>query len=151
MIAEVQSWVDTPQSNRGWILVGDETTENSAKRFDSKDHANAGVRPRLEISFTGTPTAATRDVVPDLAYLEGNYPNPFQSQTTILYTLDKPQHVILELIDLQGRIIQTLIHTDQSAGLHQIRLEANELPGGVYLCRLTTETSSRYQKLVLQK
>ena len=149
LVADVQSWADTPENNFGWIMIGDEVNMTNVKRFDSRNHANATVHPVLEIHYSGTATDVTQDDLPKTALLTGNYPNPFRSQTTITYRLDTPQHVNLELVDLQGRIVRTLVHTNQGAGLHQILLEASALPDGMYIYRLTTPTSTQYKKLVL--
>lgn len=51
VIADVQSWVDNPQSDFGWILIGNEVTPTTAKRFDSKDHASPSARPALTIYY----------------------------------------------------------------------------------------------------
>ncbi len=55
MVADVQGWLDTPASNFGWIVVGDETTPATAKRFDTKDHLTEPNRPLLTVDFTPPP------------------------------------------------------------------------------------------------
>lgn len=50
--ADVQGWVDTPGSNFGWVVIGNEASPQTAKRFDSKDNNNPAVRPTLSIEFT---------------------------------------------------------------------------------------------------
>ncbi len=52
MAADVQSWLDDPASDFGWVLVGAETAPGTAKRFDSRENPNTGRRPSLEITFT---------------------------------------------------------------------------------------------------
>jgi spore coat protein A len=57
MVADVQSWLDNPVTNFGWLVLGNETGSQTAKRFDSKDNGTAGNRPRLTIDFvSGTPS-----------------------------------------------------------------------------------------------
>jgi hypothetical protein len=51
MIARVQQWLDQPASNRGWIVIGNETRATTAKRFDSREAPNASSRPSLTIEF----------------------------------------------------------------------------------------------------
>ena len=63
MVADVQGWVDDPSQNFGWILIGDESVPQTAKRFDSKDHPTASVRPTLTVEFD--PPAAGSGRVPD--------------------------------------------------------------------------------------
>ncbi len=50
LIADVQSWIDDPSSNFGWILVGDEASNGTARRFWSGDSLS-GLNPRLDITF----------------------------------------------------------------------------------------------------
>jgi|GEM_PF-2707410 len=51
MIARVQAWVDQPSSNFGWILVGNESSNLTTKRFDSREVVPAATRPALTIQF----------------------------------------------------------------------------------------------------
>jgi len=52
LVADVQSWLNDPASNFGWILIGPEAGGQSAKRFDSREHSEAERWPRLNVSFT---------------------------------------------------------------------------------------------------
>jgi hypothetical protein len=52
MAADVQSWLDTPAGNFGWIVIGDESVERTAKRFDSLQHRTAANRPVLTVYYT---------------------------------------------------------------------------------------------------
>jgi hypothetical protein len=52
LVADVQAWLDTPASNFGWILIGDESTSATAKRFDSRNNLISTVRPRLVVEYT---------------------------------------------------------------------------------------------------
>jgi len=58
-VADVQSWLDSPATNYGWIIIGDESLLGAAKRFDSREHPTAAVRPRLRIDYTPIPEPAT--------------------------------------------------------------------------------------------
>jgi len=56
LVAEVQSWVDSPSTNFGWMVRGGEASLQTAKRFDSVESTTAANRPRLTIEFTpGSP------------------------------------------------------------------------------------------------
>jgi len=55
MRADVQEWLDNPANNFGWILIGDEATIRSAKRFDSRENPVVANRPRLRVYYTVTP------------------------------------------------------------------------------------------------
>ncbi len=53
MVADVQMWLDQSQSNFGWLLLGNESTRTTAKRFDSRESTTTANRPVLEIGYTG--------------------------------------------------------------------------------------------------
>jgi hypothetical protein len=55
MVADVQGWLDAPAANFGWILIGNESVVQSAKRFDSSESTEVGDRPELEVQFTPPP------------------------------------------------------------------------------------------------
>jgi hypothetical protein len=55
MVADVQTWVDDPASNNGWILIGPENFFQSAKRFDSRENVNPDRRPALRVVFAPPP------------------------------------------------------------------------------------------------
>src|SRR5918996_431842 len=52
MVADVQSWLDDPDSNFGWLVLGDESTNVTAKRFDTRESASP---PMLTIQFIPAP------------------------------------------------------------------------------------------------
>jgi len=61
MIADVQSWLDDPANNFGWILRhAEEATRGSARRISSRERLSKSQRPVLEITYTPGPTATER-------------------------------------------------------------------------------------------
>lgn len=52
MVADVQAWLDDPASAQGWVLIGNESTARSAKRFASRENADTLARPELTVVFT---------------------------------------------------------------------------------------------------
>jgi len=52
LVADVQGWLDSPGTNYGWLLLGDEKTTPSAKRFDTRENPVEANRPKLTVEFT---------------------------------------------------------------------------------------------------
>jgi hypothetical protein len=52
MVSDVQGWLDDPSSNFGWILVGNEGANRTARRFDARENNTTARRPQLTIVFT---------------------------------------------------------------------------------------------------
>lgn len=55
-VSDVQGWLDDPEANFGWVILGNEESATTTKRFDSREHEDPTVRPVLRIEFA-TPSA----------------------------------------------------------------------------------------------
>lgn len=88
--------------------------------------------------------------VGERAELGQNFPNPFSGATTIPFTLQQPSRVELSICDAAGAFIHTLWQGEKSAGTHQVEFRAEDLPSGIYVYRLTTESgvTSRLMTIV---
>ncbi|NQT25254.1 endonuclease/exonuclease/phosphatase family protein [candidate division KSB1 bacterium] len=68
--------------------------------------------------------------------LGNNYPNPFNSSTTISYSMKKSSHVSLNIYNVHGRIIDTLINEYQFADTYFVHFDANNYTSGIYFYKL---------------
>jgi glucose/arabinose dehydrogenase len=53
IVTDIQQWVDVPSDNNGWILIGNETQNQTTKRFDSKENPTEANRPLMVIEYLG--------------------------------------------------------------------------------------------------
>ncbi|WP_234572360.1 DUF4347 domain-containing protein [Rhodohalobacter sp. 614A] len=83
--------------------------------------------------------------------LEQNYPNPFNPVTVINYQLPVNSEVRLEIFDMAGRQITTLVNTRQTAGTYSVNFDGSNLSSGVYMYRLEASGISLTKKLTLIK
>ncbi len=84
--------------------------------------------------------------------LEANYPNPFNPGTTLRFHLGSPTFTTLEIFDILGNRVETLIQQNLSSGMHQIHFDAKHLSSGVYFYQLkTTQGFLDTQQMVLVK
>ncbi len=95
-------------------------------------------------------------VVPGAAVLHGNYPNPFNPSTQIVFELATAQEVQLVVYDIRGRQVRKLVAEPLAAGAHEITWHGRDdqgrgLPSGIYLYRLVTPQSSQGGRMVLSK
>jgi agmatine deiminase len=80
------------------------------------------------------------------------FPNPFTSQINFGFTLKESSHVNLEIFDLQGRKIASLLNETKSTGQHQIIWEASaKMPEGVYMTRIIAGNHVFTRKIVLTR
>ncbi len=96
------------------------------------------------------------DKVPEKFHLYPNYPNPFNTSTVIRYDLPQANIITLEIYNLLGQKVKTLVNSFQSSGQHQILWDGREdkgkqLSSNLYICRLQVGNVIKFQKLVLQK
>jgi hypothetical protein len=78
------------------------------------------------------------------------YPNPVSSSATIQFSIPHSSEVKIELFDLQGRKIQTIAEGNYRSGNHQLEFEIENLPPGIYLLQLQTDSGIESQKLIIQ-
>ena len=80
--------------------------------------------------------------------LAQNYPNPFGDNTTITYTLEQSGKVLLQVFDVTGREVKTLVRRTQSPGVHQVVFHSGDLPSGLYIYRLITPMGVSSKKMM---
>lgn len=90
--------------------------------------------------------------VPNSLQLHQNFPNPFNPFTVISYQLAENSVVSLEIFDMVGRKVETLIYNERkAAGSHEIRFDASSLSSGVYIYQLTSGNQTLSRKFTLIK
>ena len=89
--------------------------------------------------------------LPQTYKLNQNYPNPFNPTTTISYELPENSNVTLQVYDMTGRQVATLVNGTVQAGSHRISFDASGLSSGIYLYRLTAGSSVISRKLTVLK
>ncbi|RCK73970.1 MAG: peptidase S8 and S53, subtilisin, kexin, sedolisin [Ignavibacteriae bacterium] len=80
-----------------------------------------------------------------------NYPNPFNPTTVISYSIPDEALVTLEIYDVLGSKVATLVNELKTAGNYNINFDASNLSGGIYFYRLTAGKYSSFKKMVLIK
>jgi len=88
---------------------------------------------------------------PTRTRLIDNYPNPFNSNTTIRFMLMQGSKVRLAVSDLQGREIALLVDEWRSAGTHTVAFRGSGLPSGAYIARLTVGDMIRIRRISLAR
>jgi photosystem II stability/assembly factor-like uncharacterized protein len=80
-----------------------------------------------------------------------NRPNPFSGRTVISYSLQSATDVTLDVYDLSGRLVRTLVNGTKSPGIHRALWNANGRSAGLYFCRLRTGDFESTRKMVVIK
>jgi photosystem II stability/assembly factor-like uncharacterized protein len=103
-------------------------------------------------SITRTSTDLEDDTHPPDRFITlSNYPNPFNASTVIRYSLPEKSDVRIEIYNILGQKVATLLDGSREAGYHTVAWQADAEPSGVYFARLKTPESERNIKMVLLK
>lgn len=110
----------------------------------------------MQIDYLGVPkdiVSAVEDSreVPFSYSLDQNYPNPFNPVTNINYTLANTELVKLNVYDILGRKVVTLINETQNAGAHIVEFDASNLASGIYFYRIEAGSFRQVNKMMLLK
>jgi hypothetical protein len=137
----VNNWVYELAVVGNEVVVGGTFTQAGGVSANYVARWNSGTSRVEQLS----PTA------PKTFLLEQNYPNPFNPSTTIRYQLPVASEVKLEVYDVLGKKIATLVNERQSAGSYQVVWNASGLSSGTYFYRLQAGTFVETKKMIMVK
>ncbi len=120
--------------------------------LSSKTKADStGSRFALLISQNDLVNSEPEAEIPSRFSLSQNFPNPFNPSTNIQFALPEDSQVKLQVFDLLGRRVRTLISKSMKAGYHEIVFDASDLATGVYLYRIQAGNFLETKKMLLIK
>jgi len=111
---------------------------------------------KVDLTFDYMTDSPVESTLPDKFALHQNYPNPFNPYTEIKFNLPRSSNVTLEIFDITGRKVATLINQKLASGPHSVIWNGRdgtdrELSTGIYLYRLSTGEYSDTKKMLLLK
>jgi hypothetical protein len=142
-------------------------TTSSSLRYSFVDRLNPGkryyrirevdsssaVRYSSKVAVVNFPTAAVAEAgpLPDRFAVLQNYPNPFNPKTVVSYQLSVVSEVRLEVYDILGREVATLVNEKKPAGRYQVTFDGTRVSSGVYFYRLTAGRYVESRRMLLIK
>lgn len=96
---------------------------------------------------TGNPATS----LPSRFSLSQNYPNPFNPTTEISYSVPVAGHVRLDVFNVAGQRVATLVDADQATGVHTVQWDAGQFASGLYLYRMSAGEFVETKKMLLLK
>ncbi len=90
-------------------------------------------------------------LAPEIFSLEQNYPNPFNPATTISYSVAEASYVILQVFNVNGEEVATLVNGNKAPGNYTLNWDAKNYSSGIYFYRLTAGLYSDVKKCILLK
>jgi hypothetical protein len=101
---------------------------------------------RLELNVNTAP-----NIIPKGAFLAANYPNPFNSSTIIRFGLADRGQVSIDIYDLLGRNVETLVNGIMPAGEHEVTWSADRNPSGIYFYSIKASGITQTRRMLLLK
>lgn len=163
-VAKSYTWLKV-NSYGGVINPGD--TQNISLKFSTVGVAAGNYETTLKLQ-TNDPNNSIKEIPislkvntavsneelsssPKQITLNQNYPNPFNPETVISYSIKEATNVRLEVFNIQGQHVATLVNSKMSAGNYKARFYAEGLASGIYLYRLSTPSQTLTRQMVLIK
>ena len=103
-------------------------------------------------SYIPFETVNTQETTNLKADLQQNFPNPFQQETTIRYSLQQRDRVNISIYNPFGQLVDVLVDEEQPKGDHAVNWDGHSIPAGTYHCEMTVGESKQVaKKMVLIK
>lgn len=120
--------------------------------FRSKYNASSFLVDEIHVEYGAAVGVAEESVLPERFNLSQNYPNPFNPTTTIEYQIAKSSKVDLNIYNLLGQKVATIVSTNQTAGIYSTVWNATEFSSGIYYYVLSADNvQMQTRKLILLK
>jgi len=149
--------VDNETGNEVNLIIEDQyrffhSTTEKAKTANPANQKSIIQKESLDSRFSIYITTEEIEAnIPRSIYLEQNYPNPFNPSTLIPFGINEDSQVTLEIYDILGRKIQSLVNENRTAGRYEVRFNARELSSGVYFYKLVTNNNVLVKRFTLIK
>ena len=156
-VANLVFEINDPSVNE--ITLTENVTENPGHFLAFVYHdvdANGVIDTRMERVDFPAVTVALSDVAPANGLptsfgLSQNYPNPFNPTTFISFDVPKASHVTLEVYNVLGQKVSTLIDEELDANTHQVEFDGSSVSSGIYFYRLSAGDFTETKKMVMVK
>ncbi len=130
------------------IATVSDSTSIWVSTFDNNQHSYSGLSILTIANSTGVNENSS---IPSKFQLLQNFPNPFNPTTVIKYTVAKESRVTLNVYNLLGEKIATLVNANQKAGNYKVNFNASNLTSGVYFYTLKAGNFKETKKMLLIK
>jgi len=138
------TWFSTPDTS---IYLNSQLGNNELLVIAEDKAGNQTLEKRTYITDSNVATEDEKSK-PQNYSLGDNYPNPFNPSTTISYTLPKDENVKLNIFNIKGQKLETLVNEKQVQGEHKVIWDSGKYPAGIYLYQLQTPNSTQTKKML---
>jgi len=123
----------------------------SRNGYDDYDLEDVLITEDLEMDIMLASSDESDDEIIAQTSLLGIYPNPFNPETTLSFNLQKAVHTTIEVYNLKGQKIESIVDQELPAGSHSVTWDAAQQPSGIYFVKFQADNVTQLSKAVLLK
>jgi len=98
-----------------------------------------------------SPLAIDEDIIPNSFRLDEPFPNPFNPATIIQYSIYNEQNILLQVFNISGQLVETLVNETASAGQHSILWNSGQISTGIYFIKMSADLHCQTRKVLYLK
>jgi len=142
------TWEDISGNLPDAIFAIELVISNSNRKLRVASHGNGVYEIPLELAVSNE---INNNPIPSSFRLKQNYPNPFNPSTNIQFDLNKTENIKLQVFDITGKLVTTLVDEVKSPGSYTVSFDGSNLSSGTYIYRLQADNKIESKIMTLLK
>ncbi|PIQ09594.1 MAG: hypothetical protein COW71_05625 [Ignavibacteriales bacterium CG18_big_fil_WC_8_21_14_2_50_31_20] len=139
------------KTDSSYFITGFQTDTIKEETSSGMETTESLMKLKAVLTSNGSLTGVKREDnhFPFIFSLAQNYPNPFNPTTMIKYSVPSNQYITLQVFDVLGNEVATLVNEQKSAGTYEVKFNAGHLSSGIYLYRIYTSDGMKMTKKLM--
>jgi hypothetical protein len=147
---------DSSQALYSWDMTDNLGDLISSGNYEATGFFACSYNTPVSVNFEYTPVDVDNEIIVNSESILSNYPNPFNPETTINYSLKENSKVSLNIYNIKGQKVNTLVNEMISAGEHSVIWDGrdsngNRVGSGIYFYKLKVGDFQKIKKMILLK
>ncbi|MEO6694556.1 MAG: DNRLRE domain-containing protein [Ignavibacteria bacterium] len=143
--------VNNPSAGFGFLLMLGVETQYRCINFGSGDFWDSTRRPVLQVTYSPVVIKTVSNEIPSQYVIYQNSPNPFNPVTNIKFDIPKKSFTRIEVFDILGRNVETLVNETIDAGSYSLSWSGDNFSSGEYFYRIVSDDFIETKRMTLLK
>ena len=105
----------------------------------------------ISVDGFNSPLGIDEDLIPNSFRLNEPYPNPFNPATIIQYSIYNEQNILLQVFNISGQLVETLVNGTAVVGQHSIPWSSDQISTGIYFIKMSSDLNYQTRKVLYLK